>query len=260
MKMNRHTFPFNVVSGLLAIVFALSPAGVFADTFSYAYSTPYVSYGSALSGCVTIANDLWEGSHGTNVLSLQQFLISRGYPGGGQWMATGYFGPATAAAVRNFQSASGLFATGYVDAQTRAAISRVSCGYSAPYTYGYTYPYPYTSASVCAVRYADGSCSAFGSATGAPVVTSINPSKGTAGKIVTIHGYGFSPTGNTVYFGNIVIANVTSLTGQSMSFEVPSFVSVGYWAQRITPGTYVISVTNASGLSSISESRYFTVE
>src|SRR6185503_9121387 len=44
------------------------------------------SYGS---GCMNISRDLVVGSRGSEVRDLQRFLVSRNYPGSGDWMITG---------------------------------------------------------------------------------------------------------------------------------------------------------------------------
>lgn len=149
---------------LTGAVLLLAPL---ASAQTYYYSSPSLydqAYGSYTGACVNLTRDLSPGSQGSDVSSLQTFLVSRNYPGGGNWMVTGYYGAATAAAVRNFQSAQNLPATGYVDAQTRAAVNSVSCGGTAynynnayayqqygqqygnqnqytPFNYSYTYPY-----------------------------------------------------------------------------------------------------------------------
>src|SRR3990167_10577473 len=107
---------------LVAVSLALSTLGataVSAQTYNYNVPTS--------TGCVTLSQDLSLGSRASDVRALQNFLVAQNYPGGGSWMVTGYFGAATAAAVRNFQSGQGLANTGAIDAATRAAISRVSC-------------------------------------------------------------------------------------------------------------------------------------
>lgn len=129
----------------IALMGSLLLAAPLASAQTYYYSSPSLYDQASYAGaCVTLSRDLSPGSQGSDVSSLQTFLVSRNYPGGGNWMVTGYYGPATAAAVRNFQSAQNLPSTGYVDAQTRAAINRVSCGGSA-YSYGnsYVYQQPY---------------------------------------------------------------------------------------------------------------------
>lgn len=114
----------------------------------YPYSTNMYAYGSA---CTYILTDVIFGTRGSDVTTLQQFLVNQEYPGTGSWMLTGYFGQATQAALRTFQASRGLPQTGYADAATRAAIMQASClsgqGGSSygqyPYNYQYPYQYPY---------------------------------------------------------------------------------------------------------------------
>ena len=70
------------------------------------------------AACTNLTRDLSVGSKGTDVRTLQQFLVSRNYPGGGSWMISGTYGRATEAAVRNFQRESRMNSTGRVDMQT----------------------------------------------------------------------------------------------------------------------------------------------
>src|SRR3989344_3580831 len=91
-------------------------------SYSTTYSTTPTTYGG--TGCVTVSRDLSFGARGTDVRMLQSFLVNQNYAGGGSWMVTGYFGAATQAAVRIFQSQTGLPQTGIVDATTRARQSQ----------------------------------------------------------------------------------------------------------------------------------------
>src|SRR3989338_2844671 len=153
-----------------------------------------VYYPSSSGNCVILTTDLSFGSRGSEVTKLQQFLVSQNYPGGGNWMITGYFGNATVKAVRNFQQTASLPMTGHVDAQTRAAIQNQTCGYgggaaSPAYPYSttpvyptYAYPYPYTS--------------------NPPTVGSLSMYTGSAGSIVTVYGSNFDLYSNTVRFGS----------------------------------------------------------
>lgn len=58
---------------------------------------------------------------GPDVMELQKRLSTLGFFSGD---ATGYFGPATEAAVKKFQTARGIKATGYVGSETRAALNQ----------------------------------------------------------------------------------------------------------------------------------------
>ncbi|MDZ4227570.1 MAG: IPT/TIG domain-containing protein [Patescibacteria group bacterium] len=90
----------------------------------------------------------------------------------------------------------------------------------------------------------------------APVLTYLNPAQGGVGTSVTVFGSGFTTSGNTVHFGNGVIANLSSIDGQSVSFTVPSTLT-GFGSQVVTLGTYQVYVTNSAGLST--NSMPFTV-
>src|SRR6185312_17188954 len=127
-----------IVSGVVALSLV---AGV-ASAQSYGYTTygnSSASSGSTGSyGTCSFGNTLTIGSSGQGVRALQQYLVAQNYPGGGSWMVTGYYGQATAAAVRIFQQQHGLSATGSMNASTYSAM----CGGSSS---AYTYPgYPAT--------------------------------------------------------------------------------------------------------------------
>lgn len=66
-------------------------------------------------------NNLAYNSTGNDVVELQKFLISKGYlkisaP-------TGWFGPLTTAAVKEYQASKGIIQTGYVGPLTREALN-----------------------------------------------------------------------------------------------------------------------------------------
>lgn len=100
---------------------------------------------------------------------------------------------------------------------------------------------------------------------GAPTITSVSPSSARVGTQVVIYGSGFTPTGNTVRFGNGGMQNVTAQNGTMILYTIPYATSPcdvlgGYMcaasAQLITPGTYPLFVTNGNGTSG---TVYFTV-
>src|SRR3989344_8628325 len=73
----------------------------FAQSYPYPTPAPSPTYPVA---CTNVSRDLSVGSRSVEVTTLQNFLVSQNYPGGGSWMVTGYFGAATRQAVLNFQS------------------------------------------------------------------------------------------------------------------------------------------------------------
>lgn len=176
------------------------------------YPYPYVSGAK----CAALAQDLSLGSRGNEVTTLQNFLVGQNYPGGGAWMVTGYFGQATAQAVRNFQNGQGLPFTGTVDSSTRTAIARATCGTQTnlPYNQESTYPYNHNT-------------------TGNLSITTLSQNTGFAGASVTIWGTGFDAFNNTVNFGTISLGNISS-GGTSLTFVVPSYPSSGAVDLRVT--------------------------
>jgi peptidoglycan hydrolase-like protein with peptidoglycan-binding domain len=249
------------VSGIL-----LTASAAMADTYS---TYPLVG------ACTTVSRDLSTGDRGSDVTTLQTFLVNQNYPGGGTWMITGYFGAATRQAVRNFQAQQDLPVTGTVGPQTRAAISRVSCGgysgtdLSNPLSYIYgTLPTPVAASAtiipttqpavpVYTLPTTTTNCGTYSILYGynincpstTPTITYLNPVSGGIGDRVTVYGSGFSATGNTVRFGNGIITSLISPDGQSVSFTVPSQLS-GFGSQPVGLGTYPVSVSNAAGLTS----------
>lgn len=98
----------------------------------------------------------------------------------------------------------------------------------------------------------------------APTLATVNPSSGPVGSMVTLSGFGFSATDNTIKFGSGYIHNLNSSTGSSLQFVVPDGLDLcapntticpqAY--QMVTPGSYSVSVINANGNSN---SLTFTV-
>ena len=84
---------------------------------------------------------------------------------------------------------------------------------------------------------------------GVPTISYLSPTSGGVGTSVTVFGSGFSSNGNTLHFGNGLITNLPSYDGLSVSFTVPNTLS-GYGYQPIGLGTYNVSVTNSTGVTS----------
>src|SRR3989338_5967607 len=115
-----------------------------------------------------------------------------------------------------------------------------ACDYPSPYAQGYggtQYNYSMYNSTYCPPN------------RNAPFIMSLAPNSGTVGTVVTVNGYGFSPTGNTVRFGGGVITGVSSYDGRTLSFTVPSQLSGGN-SQFVTVGTYNVSVSNFAGFTS----------
>ena len=76
-----------------------------------------------LVSAATFTSPLNVGSSGGEVSALQEFLSNKGYLSASP---TGYYGPLTQAAVRQFQSANGIAPLGNVGPATRAALNAAS--------------------------------------------------------------------------------------------------------------------------------------
>jgi peptidoglycan hydrolase-like protein with peptidoglycan-binding domain len=179
---------------------------------------------------------------GGEVSSLQRFLVNQNYPGGGAWMVTGNFGPATEQAVKNFQSQRGLAQTGIVDAQTRSAMA--TCGawsstsysatpstpsYTYPYTYGYTYAYPYSYQNPYS----------YTNIYAAPTLSSVEPNSTQQGTMATVRGSGFDMWATQVKLGGLSVpANVQN--ANTATFVVPT---------TLAPGVYQVSLSSSGGTS-----------
>ena len=177
--------------------------------------------------CVGLTHGLYLGSRDSywnngEVTILQGFLQSHGYL---SVSATGYFGPMTLRAVRNFQHDNGIAMTGFVGVLTRAQIGAL-CGTTIP-------------------------------PTGTLQIQTILPSAAAVGMVVTIYGSGFASNGNIIHFAGGAISNVSSYNGTSLTFTVPSSVGpycapgmmCAMYMQLITSGTYSVSVQNTNGTS-----------
>jgi hypothetical protein len=93
-------------------------------------------------------------------------------------------------------------------------------------------------------------------------LASVLPTSGPVGTSVIITGTGFAAAGaatlNTVNFGSSAYPNVTSGSGTTIAFSIPTTTNppcrnvmppCEIVSALITPGTYDISVTNSDGTS-----------
>lgn len=206
--------------------------------------------------CTIISRNLSIGSQGSDVSSLQRFLVAQNYPGGGSWMITGYYGLATQVAVRNFQISAGLSQTGTADPTTRAAIESVSCGttFTGSNLFSNFFTNPYTdgvflgAATGPTYNPFSPSCTFFNCGGQSIGISSLSQNSGAPGDEITVYGVGFTETNNTVHFGTGIIPFVRS-NGTVLSFEVPSSLT-GFGNDTLQLQTYNIYVTNSRGENS----------
>ncbi len=166
-----------------------------------------------------------------SVTQLQDFLIDQGYL---RARATGYFGPLTFRAVRDFQISNGISGVGFVGPSTRSRIRFLTC-------------------QTVVTR---------------PLsIYSISPTSGVVGSTVTLYGSGFT-NDNTILFGGGAVPHVYAQNSAMLTFTVPStlapactFSNPPCMMQQVPvmltqPGNYPVSVSNQNGTSN---SLNFTV-
>lgn len=223
--------------GLLVAVLAI-PAAAFAN----------ISPGPS---CTVLSRNLSIGLQGSDVSNLQRFLVAQNYPGGGNWMITGYYGLATQVAVRNFQLLAGLSQTGIADASTRSAIQSHSCGTGFyPPSYGTQFTDGVFLSSTPGYITPTVGCSFFNCAGQTINISSVTPNSGAPGDDITIYGVGFTENNNTVHFGTGIVPFIrSSNNGTVLSFRVPPSLT-GFGNETLQLQTYDVYVTNARGENS----------
>lgn len=176
----------------------------------------------------------------TDVDALQRFLSNKGYFDASA-IGTGHFGPLTLQAVKKFQAAEGVPATGFVGPLTRAAIAKEQNG-----------------------------CN---ETTQTAKLYSLSPEQGPVGTEVSIRGFGFSNS-NTILIDGMVAARDVPITSsvaiscttdphchgginQTITFSIPSSLSpycppgsaCPLYIRLLTPGTTTVSVRNGDAVS-----------
>jgi len=99
----------------------------------------------------------------------------------------------------------------------------------------------------------------------APSIRALVPNSGPVGTRITITGKSFSPTGNTIHFGNGGTRDVASTNaGTTIIYTIPSAIGLSDFNPRIksplqmvSPGAYPIVLSNMQG--QISNAAEFTV-
>jgi peptidoglycan hydrolase-like protein with peptidoglycan-binding domain len=195
-------------------------------------SMPVISEANILpvQNCVNLYANMQYGSsdYYTNgdVTRLQNFLNTNGYM---QVSSTGYFGTITLSAVQRFQANNGLYSAGYVGPLTRAKILAISCG-------GNPIPLP------------------------PPIITtgpilnsssSLSPTYGPVGALVTITGVHFNSTSRVLFDSNPI--QISSNYGNQITFIVPSSINPPCYysypqclmsSKIVVPGSHSIIVEN----------------
>src|SRR3989344_569457 len=253
------------------LVSVLIAAAILSADVAWAQTYPVIGGGTitqtGVSACASLSRDLSYGSRGSDVTTLQNFLVGQNYPGSGNWMITVYFGNVPVTGTFASDGSSITFSVPVSTPSSTTNCGRFSC-LSTQYIGAGTYPIFVTNARGisnslpftvvaggpvgCAVYGTSGVCSyGFGSYNtyGSATINNMYPMSGAVGSSITVIGSGFSRRNNTIHFGSGVITGITSNDGNSLSFPVPSQLT-GYGSQTLSLGVYGISVTNENGATS----------
>ncbi|MBI2674009.1 MAG: peptidoglycan-binding protein [Candidatus Zambryskibacteria bacterium] len=191
----------------------------------------------------TFNANLTIGSRGADVVSLQQFLVARGFLQMPLAVAYGYFGPLTRAAVARWQTANGITPpAGFFGPISRAAIaSQINPIATSSITPANSTP-P-MSALVPRELFPNVEIDtpvAPGMRAGQVMLFRAFPFEVRPGDVISLDGSGFSKTLNKIYFngGNPVIA--TSTDGITLDVPVPLTLS---------ESEYRLAVSNVLGFS-----------
>jgi uncharacterized surface protein with fasciclin (FAS1) repeats len=110
--------------GVVGVVLATTIGSSFAmDTMTSADAMMKQDTMMKSDSMMSMNSNLMMSSRGTDVISLQTFLESKGYLHLPQGVAKGYFGMLTKKALMMYQSSTGLPSTGFFGAMTRAKLS-----------------------------------------------------------------------------------------------------------------------------------------
>lgn len=203
--------------------------------------------GGAAAWCHTFGASLHYGMSGVEIKALQTVLQKEGFLQQEETNKEGliYFGEKTASAAVEFKQKHKVkdvslfnlkYSTGYyVGAKTREKLNSLyGCGNVVP---GATLQQSNLS------------------------LTSLSPSSGPVGTTVTLHGSGFTSTGNTIVFSSNTagmstgFSDRTSSDGKALTFVIPRLIAVGTSPTQpdfiVDLGDYQISVTNKNGRTSI---------
>lgn len=199
---------FLIFSVLMFVVFTLGAIGVRAETFN---------------------TNLTVGSRGPDVITLQQFLVSKRFlvmPAG---VSYGYFGILTKAAVARWQEANGISpALGYFGPISRGVIANQVSTSTTPH------------ASSILPNVGPDTLAAVGMRTNRVFLFRATPFEVRPGDSLTLDGSGFSKTLNKIYFNGSELITATSADGTKLMVRVP---------ENLTEGEYRLSVSNVLGSS-----------
>ena len=198
-------------------------------------STVFVSGVLATSvSAESFDTNLTVGSRGSDVTTLQQFLVLKGYLQMPLGVPFGYFGPLTKRALARWQATNGISpAVGYFGPISRAAIASQMAASPVP-------PVPAPSNPNLSPSIEIDTPSVLGMRINRVMLFRAFPFEARPGDLVTLDGSGFSKTLNKVYFNGGTPVTATSTNGITLDISVPT---------NLAEGEYSLSVSNVLGSS-----------
>ncbi len=153
------------------------------QSLSVEFTTKSQTGDTSPSDNIQITKNLFIGSRGSQVITLQTVLIQQGYM---QGSPTGYFGFVTFKAVKKFQKAHDIPSTGYVGPRTRTVL--LSMTVSSLDTSGVAEIFEGTVTAYSTACFSDGECSI--TVDGKKVVTTVGWSQMIVGRVIGVPDFG----------------------------------------------------------------------
>jgi peptidoglycan hydrolase-like protein with peptidoglycan-binding domain len=182
----------------------------------------------------TFNSNLTVGSTGTDVVTLQTYLVNNGYLVMPVAVSKGYFGNLTRVAVAQWQTAKGITpAVGYFGPISRQVIA------TEMETTVVTSPSS-SSPSDFSTNVGNDTPTASGMRVNQIMLFRATPFEVRAGDLIVLDGSGFSKTANQIYFNDSHAITATSTDGVNLEVPVPT---------NLSNGEYKLSVSNILGSS-----------
>lgn len=182
------------------------------------------SYTSAGDFCYNWQTNLYHGLRSNSDVRFLQMALNKEELLAEDYI-TGNFFNLTLNSVKEFQKKYGIENTGFVGPLTRGQLNKI-------------YNCDSATSTAPAASFLK------------PVVESISPSSGPAGTMVTLKGKNFTPAGNTVYAGHVILNNLPSADGKTITFKVSSPLPEGTknFSFPLKFGFFVENVNGASNV------------
>jgi peptidoglycan hydrolase-like protein with peptidoglycan-binding domain len=223
---------------------------LFVSSISFSFAAP--------ATCLDFSTNLSRGAESNLVLSIQNFLFTKGFL---KVTPNGYFGPSTFAAVKAYQATNGFAQVGNTGPMTRAAIKRDSCTASVgtdPSTVAPLTQQATTSINISAPVQSTGTVAPLPALSYLDLVTIF--AGGQTDWTFDVHGSNFSSTTNTIYFRNTGTRKIYTIgifpSVDLKTITLPKNIGSTVFScgagcnEMLPPGSYEVSVGTPGGQTS----------